>query len=214
MPNSFVCAVAAQNISRKPRLFRTYTVDRNEGYNCAIWEAGRATSAAPTFFKRIQIGPPDLQEDFIDAGIGCNNPVKQLVGEGELVFGDTREVACIVSIGTGKPKVTGFKKPAFGLQRILPLDLIEVLKNMATDSEVTAAEMTSRYKHCPGVYYRLNVDRGLEEVSLEEWERLGEVKTHTLEYLNQDDTSQSIDEIVTALIGNSSPQYTIGQLGS
>lgn len=57
-----------------------------------------------------------------------------MVAEAELVFGDTREVACIVSIGTGKPKVTGFKKPAFGLQRILPLNLIEVLKNMTTDS--------------------------------------------------------------------------------
>jgi hypothetical protein len=139
--------------------------------------------------------------------------VKQLVAEAELVFGDTREVACIVSIGTGKPKVTSFKKPAFGLQRILPLDLIEVLKNMATDSEATAAEVAGRYKQCPGVYYRLNVDRGLEDVSLEEWEKLGEVKTHTLEYLNQDDISQSIDEIVTALLGNSFPQYTIKQLG-
>jgi hypothetical protein len=74
--------------------------------------------------------------------------------------------------------------------------------------------MAQRYKHCPGVYYRLNVERGLESVSLEEWEKLGEVKTYTLEYLNQDDISQKIDEIVTALIGGSSEKYTIGHLGS
>ncbi|KAH0551461.1 hypothetical protein GP486_007324, partial [Trichoglossum hirsutum] len=196
---AFVCAVAAQNITRRPRLFRSYSADKNEGYNCTIWEAGRATSAAPTFFKRIQIGPSGLQEDFIDAGIGCNNPVKQLIGEAELIFGEARDVACIVSIGTGKPKVTGFKKPAFFLQRLFPLDLVEVLKKMATDSEATAADMSQRYKHYPGVYYRLNVERGLENVSLEEWEKLGEVKTHTLEYLNQDDISQNIDNIVAAL---------------
>ncbi|KAI9859482.1 MAG: hypothetical protein M1813_006624 [Trichoglossum hirsutum] len=211
----FVCAVAAQNIHRRPRLFRSYPADRNEGYNCTIWEAGRATSAAPTFFKRIQIGPSGLQEDFIDAGIGCNNPVKLLIGEAELVFGESRDVACIVSIGTGKPKMAGSRKPAFGLQRVLPLDLIEVLKNMATDSEATAVEMSQRYKHYTGVYYRLNVERGLEGVSLEEWEKLGEVKTHTLEYLNQDDISQNIDNIVAALIGSSSSQrYTIRQLGA
>jgi hypothetical protein len=141
--------------------------------------------------------------------------VKLLIGEAELVFGESRDVACIVSIGTGKPKMAGFRKPAFGLQRVLPLDLIEVLKNMATDSEATAVEMSQRYKHYTGVYYRLNVERGLEGVSLEEWEKLGEVKTHTLEYLNQDDISQNIDNIVAALIGSSSSQrYTIRQLGS
>ncbi|KAH0541722.1 hypothetical protein FGG08_003814 [Glutinoglossum americanum] len=201
----FVCAVAAQNINRKPRLFRSYQADKNEGYNCTIWEAGRATSAAPTFFKRIQIGPPGLQEDFIDAGLGCNNPVKQLIAEAEHIFGDARDVACIVSIGTGKPEVTGFRMPAFGLQRVLPIDLIKVLKNMATDSEATAAEMTQKYKYYPGVYYRLNVEQGLENVSLEEWQKLGEVKTHTLEYLNQVDISQNIDDIVAALIGTSIP---------
>ena len=86
---------------------------------------------------------------------------------------------------------------------------------MATDSEATAAEMTQKYKHYPGVYYRLNVEQGLESVSLEEWQKLGEVKTHTLEYLNRDDISQDIDDIVAALIGSSpSQRYTIGQLGS
>ena len=138
-----------------------------------------------------------------------------MISEAGLIFGDARDVACIVSIGTGKPKVTGFRKPTFGLQRVLPLDLVGVLKDMTTDSEATAAEMAQKYKHYLGVYYRLNVERGLESVSLEEWQKLGEVKTHTLEYLNQDDVSQNIDDIVAALIDNSPLQrYTIGQLGS
>lgn len=118
----------------------------NEGDNCAIWEAGRATSTAPRFFKRIEIGRPGMKEEFIDAAMGCNNPTKQLMAEAEAVFGDFRDVACIVSIGTGKPKVTGFKKPLFW-QRFIPLDLIEALKEMATNSESTAEQMATNYKH-------------------------------------------------------------------
>jgi hypothetical protein len=140
--------------------------------------------------------------------------VKQLIAEAELIFGNTRDVACIISIGTGRPKVANFRKPAFGFQRVLPLDLIGVLKNIATDSQATATEMMERYKHYPGVYYRLNVERGLDSVSLEEWKKLGEVKTHTLEYLSQDDISQNIDDVVATLVGSPIFQrYTMGQLG-
>jgi hypothetical protein len=78
-----------------------------------------------------------------------------------------REVSCIVSIGTGKPRVAGFEAPGL-FQRALPLDLIKVLASMATDSEAEASVMKARYQNCPGLYYRLNVEIRLEEVTLEE----------------------------------------------
>ena len=204
--------MAATHINKKPRLFRTWSADKSPGYNCAIWEAARATSAAPTFFKRIYIGDPGLREEFVDAGIGCNNPVQYLVQEAGREFGSEREVSCIVSIGTGKPKVAGFKAPAL-FQRVLPLDLIKVLASMATDSEAEALAMKARYQNCHGLYHRLNVERGLEEVSLEEWEKLGDVKTHTMAYLGEDQISQGIDVIVNALVGKSSQTFPLGQLG-
>jgi len=129
-------------------------------------------------------------------------------------FGEKRAVGCIISIGTGKPKVTGFKKPGFGFQRVLPLDLIKVLGSMATDSEAEAMELRERYRNCPGLYHRLNVDQGLENVSLEEWEELGEVKTHTMAYLTGDDVSREVDEIVNALVGKPPRTFTLGQLGT
>jgi hypothetical protein len=122
-----------------------------------------------------------------------------------------REVSCIVSIGTGKPKIAGFKAPGL-FQRALPLDLINVLKSMATDSEYEAKRMANRYQNCGGLYHRLNVDRGLEDVSLEEWEKLGDVKTHTVAYLR--DVSNDIDLIVAALVRRSSQVYRLGQLGT
>jgi hypothetical protein len=209
---SFVCAVPAIHVNNEPKLFRTWSADKNPGYNCTIWEAGRATSAAPTFFKRIRIGNGGMQEEFIDAGIGCNNPIQYLVQEAQREFGPERDVACIVSIGTGKPKVAGFKAPG-RFQRLLPLDFIKVLVSMATESEATASAMQKRYQHCDGLYHRLNVERGLEEVSLEDWEKLGEVTTHTMEYLRDKNISQRIDVIVDALLGNPARTFLLAKLG-
>lgn len=208
----FVCAVPAMHINHQPRLFRTWVAKKSPEYNCAIWEAARATSAAPTIFKRISIGDAGIEEDFIDGGLGCNNPVRYLVEEAAKEFGPDRKVNCIISIGTGKPKVAGFKGPGM-FQRAIPLELIDVLKKMATDSEVEASRMEARYQNCPGLYHRLNVEQGLQMISLEEWEKLAEVRTHTKAYLNNNTISQGIDVIVDALIGKSSQEFPLGQLG-
>ncbi len=208
----FVCAVPAKHVNKEPRLFRTWEADKYPGYNCTIWEAARATSASPRFFKRICIGDSGLQEEFIDAGMGCNNPVRYLIVEAQREFGSAREVSCIVSIGTGKPKVAGFKAPSF-FQRALPLDLVKVLASMATDTEAQASVMKARYQNCPSLYHRLNVERGLDEITLEEWEKLGEVKTHTMTYLGEDDINNDLDIIVKALVGKSSQTFCLGQLG-
>ncbi|KDR66798.1 hypothetical protein GALMADRAFT_29105, partial [Galerina marginata CBS 339.88] len=68
---TFVCAKNAHNMDGNiPVLFRTYKSHKVHS-NCKIWEAARATSAAPTFFKRIEIG---RNQPFIDGGLGRNNP--------------------------------------------------------------------------------------------------------------------------------------------
>lgn len=158
------------------------------------------------------IGDPGLQEEFIDAGMGCNNPTRYLVEEAQKEFGTERTVSCIVSIGTGKPKVAGFKAPGL-FQRVLPLELIKVLADMATDTETEASTMKDRFKNCSDLYHRLNVERGLEEISLEEWDKLGDVKQHTMAYLSNEAISQGIDTIVNALLGKTSQAFPLGQLG-
>ncbi|OBT54871.1 hypothetical protein VE04_04686 [Pseudogymnoascus sp. 24MN13] len=208
---TFVCAVPAMHVNNQPRLFRTWSADENPGYNCTIWEAARATSAAPTFFKRIYIGDAGIEEEFIDAGMGCNNPVRYLVEEAINEFGPDRKVNCIISIGTGKSMAAGFKAPGF-FQRAVPLDLIKVMKKMATDSEAEASRMKDRLRNCHGLYHRLNVEQGLELVSLQEWEKLGEVKTHTEAYLQDKTIKQEIGVIVDALVGKSLDAFPLGQL--
>ncbi len=204
--------MAAKHIDNVPVLFRTWSAAKNPGHNCTIWEAARATSAAPRLFKRIQIGDPGLRQEFVDAGLGCNNPVTHLIKEAGREFGAERSVGCILSIGTGKSKVAGFSKPA-GIARLLPLELIEVLKRMATSSEAQAMDAKERYRNFPGLYHRLNVDKGLEDIALKDWKNLPEVVTHTEKYLNDPDVSREVDKVVDALLGRPPVTYTLGHLG-
>ena len=193
-----VCAVAASNMEYLRR-FRSYKVRENTETNCAIWEAARATTAAPTFFKRISIGEPgQISEDFLDAGIKCNNPTEEVIEEARLVFKDDRPVGCILSIGTGHPGTVGLAKPD-AFQKVLPLELINVLKQIATNCEETATRLTKKFLKCPKMYFRFSVSYGAGSISLEEWERMGEITSHTKSYLRDPLVTESINSIVEIL---------------
>ncbi|KAG8999262.1 hypothetical protein FRB94_006350 [Tulasnella sp. JGI-2019a] len=77
----------------------------NDYEHWKIWQAARATSAAPLYFDRMVV---DNQE-FIDGGILCNNPVWELLTEARLTFRAARPIGCILSLGTGMP--TGIRLP-------------------------------------------------------------------------------------------------------
>ncbi|KAK3935635.1 acyl transferase/acyl hydrolase/lysophospholipase [Diplogelasinospora grovesii] len=166
------------NARAGPRLFRTYN------------EASRATSAAPTYFDPISIGDEGEQETFVDGGLGYNNPIEQVLDEARRVF-PGRKVACVVSIGTGLARVITFPDSL----KTNPLKLINALKCMATESDTTA----ERNKD---TYFRFNVDRGLNHIQLEEWENLGQVRTYTTGYVEQDTVSSHFDTVVTALLAS------------
>ncbi|KAI9813524.1 MAG: hypothetical protein M1826_002493 [Phylliscum demangeonii] len=159
---AFVAAMPAHDMAH-PRLFRTHSAREHASGNCKIWEAARATTAAATFFKRIVIG----QEEFIDAGIKCNNPAIRLLSEAQTVFGGDRPLNCLVSIGTGHPGVIGLPKPD-PFQKILPTAVINVLKRIATDCEGTAHELSERFANASSSYFRFNVTHGAGSISLEE----------------------------------------------
>ena len=137
-------------------LFRTYGTE-GPGDNIKISEAARATSAAPMIFKRICFGPQGAEEEFLDGGIGCSNPVLKLIKEAEEAFLDLKRkfpnlkphFDCILSIGTGRRSTMGLKKPDI-FQRILPTGLIELLAKMATDTEDTAEQARRQFEPLQG----------------------------------------------------------------
>ncbi|KAG6825286.1 hypothetical protein H0H92_004161 [Tricholoma furcatifolium] len=192
---SFVCAMPALNASL-PRLFRSYPVQANSGYNAKIWEAVRATSAAPTFFKRIFLGP-EPKEEFVDGGLRVNNPVYEVLREAKSIWGDDCQIKGIINIGTGHPKTIRVEKPV-GIQKVFPTKLVRTLVQIATDCEKTAEDFERDYPD-KQVYYRLNVQHGLEEVGLDEWMKLGEVKTHTMQYIRKVEAGAKVDSVTDLL---------------
>lgn len=145
--------------------------------DCAIWQACRATTAAPTFFPPVLIGDPPIE--YVDGALGRNNPIRAVVDEAKKVW-PSREFGCILSIGTGIPSSVDVGRT------IKPL--METLKSISTEAEETAREFGTEMEHQLGinqdVYFRFNVQHGLEKVALQEWKKLEEIRIATRVYLN------------------------------
>ena len=158
-------------------------------FSCAIWQAGRATSATGLAFKPIQIG----QSMFMDEGAMNFNPSPMVLDEAIINEWPGRELGVFVSIGTGKrPGGTsarqhewweGFIGGGIG-------DFAEARRRLI--SKIEGCEDTHKYmmtEHLPkrGVnpenYYRLNVEVGVGEFGMNEWNRLAEISTNTRRYL-------------------------------
>ena len=116
---------------------------------------------------------------YVDGGLGYNNPIRALIEETFHIWPSDRKTGCIVSIGTGvliSRDVGKTIKPLF-----------DKLAEMATDTEKVAREFEEEMKHRYGieqkVYFRFNVQHGLEQVGLEEWMERDRTKVATQDYL-------------------------------
>lgn len=114
----FVVAAAHSAASCSPHLFRNYANPRARRdetdlkeltpapelvgtTNNLIWEAARATSAAPTYF------PPAVVDKmtYVDGGVVANNPTEIAWHEASNLFGDDK-IGLVLSIGTGIGNIT------------------------------------------------------------------------------------------------------------
>ena len=195
---TFVAATPSE-VMVTPRLFRTYPVRENAGTDCKIWEVARATNAASTFFKGITIKDDWRgREQFTDGGLLCNNPSEIALHEALKAFNPDTKLECLVSIGTGISDMIGLGEPN-ALQKILPTNLITVLKNLATVCEQTAFRLTSQFSRSLERYFRFSASRGVGKISLDECEKMSDITSYTIEYLGQPSVSTSIDNLVGIL---------------
>ena len=179
MVSRFVCsrAEASGQITR----FATYRSPRGPDHllsTVKIWEACRATSAAPSFFDPIKIG--GFGESFIDGGIGANNPIYELWNEAQGVWpGGSLEdkVECLISIGTGMPSLHSFG-------RQIP-KILKSFAKIATDTKDVANKFYDDKAKLVGEkrYYRFNVQHGLEKIGLEESSKISSIASVTAAYI-------------------------------
>lgn len=174
-----------------------------------IWEAARATSAAPTYYPAIEVGLETSKEKFIDAGLGCNNPTMELLREAVDVFAQDCRVACVVSLGTGVRKIAQIAPPTTFTDKMIPLPAVKALQKLAQDSEGVATMLEEKYGEL-GLYYRFNVEHGLEGVKLDHHHQLGEIKNQTLAYIKK--ISRQLDAVAASLAGTSPAEHKIGIL--
>ncbi|KAF8330802.1 uncharacterized protein EI90DRAFT_3124019 [Cantharellus anzutake] len=118
-----------------------------------IWEAARATSAAPTIFEEVRVG----RHTFVDGGLGFNNPVQELVNEAFFLYGATRPIGCITSIGTG----LGKNVPLHPISVIGFKHFVRGLVSVASGCERSHERMIANSLRLPPVgeqkYFRFNV---------------------------------------------------------
>lgn len=190
-----------------PVLLRSYDSRREPApeEKCTIWQAGRATAATALAFKPIQIG----QSVFLDEGAGKYNPAPVALDEALLNEWPGREVGVLMSIGTGKrPAGTnsqqhlwweGFVSSGMG-------DFAEARRRLI--SKIEGCEETHKYmvhKHLYDRnvpmenYYRLNVDVGVGEFGMNEWNRLADISTNTRRYLADADVQKMTQDAARKL---------------
>ncbi|CUA75446.1 Nephrocystin-3 [Mus musculus] [Rhizoctonia solani] len=201
---TMVFAMARHNLNAGlPVIFRTYPVTTNSGPNCTICEALRATLAHPDLFKGIDVTDCSVPQSFVGGDIGCSNPLAHVLSEVERVW-PTRKVTSIISLGAGHTRTIKMPNPSWW-QRTQ--DVI-VMKDMATDSERVAEEMSMRFQRTSGVYFRFNVDQGMQDMNHGSWERLAEAMQHAKGYLQKNKTSQMLEEAVRISMGRYSAVTT------
>jgi patatin-like phospholipase/acyl hydrolase len=92
---------------RKPYFFKSKRAQQNNERarqrNVPVWEAARATSAAPTYFSpyKMKVESPIKYLALVDGGVYANNPAACALVEAINEFGADPSKVFMVSIGTG-----------------------------------------------------------------------------------------------------------------
>jgi hypothetical protein len=142
--------------------------------------------AVPSHFSPVKIGPRLRQQAFIGGALGANNPTRELLKEASTVFGNESRIAQIISIGSGIHSVLSTNSGAD------EANFSRLLKDIATDCEAVAQELHTRLYNITA-YRRLNVERGMENIALDNWNGLGDIESHTGAYITVASVSASID---------------------
>ncbi|CAE6541991.1 unnamed protein product [Rhizoctonia solani] len=189
-----VFAMAKHNLNAGlPVMFRSYVVTTNPGPNCTIREALHATMAQPELFKSIDIIDSSVLQSFVGGELGCSNPLMHVLIEVNRLY-PGRQVASIISIGAGHTRTIQVPSPS----RWSRTQDVIVMKDMATDSERVAEEMAVRFQDTNNVYFRFNVDQGMQDMKDGSWERLGEATQHAKAYLQKNRIGKHLEGAVHA----------------
>ena len=146
---------------------------------------------------------------FIDEGAGKYNPAPQILDEAVVNEWPGRELGVFVSIGTGKrPGGTASQQHEWweGFVGSSVGDFAEARRRLI--SKIEGCEDTHQYmrnEHLakrgvnPDNYYRLNVEVGVGEFGMNEWNRLADISTNTRHYLARSEVKRINEDVAVKL---------------
>ncbi|PTB62084.1 FabD/lysophospholipase-like protein [Trichoderma citrinoviride] len=186
-----------------PVLLRSYDSRKEPPpeFDCKIWQAGRATCSIGLAFKPVQIG----QSLFHDDGAGTFNPAPEALDEAVLNEWPGRDVGVFVSVGTGKRPRGSDANQQVWYEGFLG-EFAEARRKMI--AKIEGCEKIHEYmirEHLAkrGVnvenYFRLNVEVGVGEFGMNEWNRLSDISTGTRRYMSRMEEQKMIHGISTRL---------------
>ncbi|KAJ7105361.1 acyl transferase/acyl hydrolase/lysophospholipase [Mycena epipterygia] len=179
-----------------PDIFRSYNTPDEPASECMIWEAARATSATPGLFKPMEIGLQGHGQQYIDGSIGNNNPTSLILEEEKLMY-PTHPLMLVSSIGSGHPDVIQISQP------LSSSIIAKALKMIASDCEKTHEETARKFRSTPNIYFRFNVEQGMQGLEAQHWGKSSEVSAHTNAYLRRADTKSKLTEAVRVILSKS-----------
>jgi hypothetical protein len=181
-----------------PVLMRTYNnFPSVEAFPAMVWQAARATTAAPAFFLPILID--DIE--YSDGGTGFNNPIELAINEAHDLW-PYRSIGCLVSIGTGLEEAIQLGSDAKGFARTLlsissartafNIDVAEWCVALLTSCHSKHLQLKNQARRL-GIhetYFRFDVPQGMSKIGLDEWEKLPDMIVLTERYMTCDKSEE------------------------
>ncbi|KAH8823097.1 hypothetical protein DL96DRAFT_262210 [Flagelloscypha sp. PMI_526] len=175
-----------------PTTFRTYRVRDNKTANCSILQAIRASTASAGRLPAVVISG----ETFVSASsLGHRYPVEIALMEAEVTF-PGESLRCIVSIGSGHPgHISHLKDDEVSTERAQ----IHLASDPVLRSHLVAVRLARAGQG--GLYFRFDVEQGLQLQSCSTGNIAGRVRTHTRQYLKMVETSKRLNKSIKLLKG-------------
>jgi hypothetical protein len=201
------------NHTYNEKTFPPWAITYNEGADkLKIWQVTRATSAAPFYFDMLVADVKNERMGFKDGGIRENNPSFAAYSEHGSMHGDEHEPGLLLSIGTGRPNT---ENDGFAAVWPGPLGKLKVLQKWSEkfavfknvlikytegEKQHTNMRIIARGEH--RWYKRLNVDKGLHNLKLDNWEKGSWTNPQTgkTEVVNGGKTLSRMEEATTAYL--------------
>lgn len=186
---SFVCAVPkGHHAAERIRSYRSINPDYRDTSTYTIWEAARATSAAPMYFPTITV----QGQTYFDGGLDCNNPVIEVIKEARLEFPGSR-IKTVVSIGTGSVRIS---EPEPYLHNVIFSFIQRATNTEARHQEVLKDDA---YRDVRPGYYRFQGKFDLGEIDLADAERLDEIEKLAQQFIDSEEGKIAIESCAERL---------------